>query len=185
VSTTPSGSGRPGPTDELAAADSEIAGGPESPAFVATNTGEQQAMGFVRQVPDVADRVYAAGFFDGEGSVHFTKTNSGIGQLRVSICLTHLPTLEWFKERWGGPLKPLPRRNERWAPAWQWMLTARGALTFLHDIRPFVRLKHDQVEVGIAFQERIARTRKLPAERRELASMVARSRDLNRRGPRA
>ncbi len=36
--TTPSGSGRPGPTGDLAAADSEIAGGPESPAFVALNS---------------------------------------------------------------------------------------------------------------------------------------------------
>ena len=36
--TTPSGFGRPGPTGELATADSEIAGGSESPAFVALNS---------------------------------------------------------------------------------------------------------------------------------------------------
>ena len=73
--------------------------------------------------------------------------------LVASISNTYLPVLLWVKERWGGSVAFLkPTRAQDREPGFQWHTNSRNAAQFLSAIRPFVKVKHEQVENALAFQ---------------------------------
>lgn len=107
----------------------------------------------------VADLAYFAGLFDGEGSVILCKQPRPTPKrqtyfLSASLANTHLPTLQWVRELWGiGTIRPMKRYKESWKPRWQWVATSNQALYVLRLILPFLKIKKQEAEIGIAFQE--------------------------------
>jgi hypothetical protein len=112
---------------------------------------EQLAFGLTpRVVPDLTDRIWASGFFDGEGCVNLTRDRSGNVRAQVVITNTDLTILEWLRVRWGGQIythKPGTQRQ----PAFQWRLSEPVIPAFLDDIRPHMRIKVAQTDNCLAF----------------------------------
>jgi hypothetical protein len=102
-------------------------------------------------VPDLADRIWASGFFDGEGCVNITRSSKNLVKAQALLTNTDLAVLEWFRDRWGGFIythKPGTQRQ----PAWQWHPSEGGSiLPFLEDIRPYMKVKVAQTDNCIAF----------------------------------
>ena len=139
MNTTRSGSGRPEPTGELAAADSEIAGGSEPPAFVSVSS---------------VDVAYAAGIFDGEGNVHIGLIREGDYRLQIQTVNTSRPLLEWLQARWGGGIYDVRHydNNPKYAPCWTWNLSSRAVkYRFLAAIEPHLIIKRRAAKIALAF----------------------------------
>ena len=90
---------------------------------------------------------YAAGFFDGEGSV-YAATRRASPCLMVCCSQVELSVLEMHKEQWGGSIHAR-KKHERWQLQHQWVLAPKNAIKFLNDIQPFVIVKKDVVAAGL------------------------------------
>ncbi len=114
------------------------------------------------------DAAYIAGFFDGEGCLTMRrsnrhargKTGSGVVSVHYRLALDfankHIGVLKWIQERVGGAIyaKHGPAKNEKWAPAFALVLWNKADIcTVLRSIQPFVKVKVDQVAIGLEFLE--------------------------------
>jgi len=106
------------------------------------------------------DLAYVGGIMDGEGSISICKlktkdTRRGFGYfLQVSVGNTNESLIDWLRINFGGSKyfsKGSIRRGNK--ALWKWALSAHKALVFLQIIKPYLRIKSFQAEVGIAFQE--------------------------------
>lgn len=109
-------------------------------------------------VPTDADRAYAAGFFDGEGSITIAMdrrrdtARGPIFNMRVGASQNDVRPLFWLRDRWGGSVNPMSRRTVRSNVTYAWWCFARMAAAFLMDVRPFLQVKADRADIAIAFQ---------------------------------
>lgn len=131
------------------------------------------------------DASYIAGFFDGEGSYILhgrgdAKTSSIT--FRVTVVGSKPMVLEWLRDVTGmsGVVISEPSKPG-WAPRYVWTVNGDAAVSFTKQILPFVRLKKEQAELGIEFQERL-RDPALKADRTWQEEWRQRMRLLNARG---
>jgi hypothetical protein len=83
---------------------------------------------------------WAAGFFDGEGTVAFRK---GKPQY-IGVINTHYPALERFKECVGGLGRIAPQKTpEGHLPAWTWRLGGADSRAIIARLRPYLLVKFD------------------------------------------
>jgi len=103
-------------------------------------------------------KAWAAGFWEGEGSVHITrrrklgKRNQRLvsHKLRVTCTNTKLEPLFLFKERWGGYThKRKPKLGRNHIGATHWIVGNKLAEQFLSDILPYLVFKKEQAEIGL------------------------------------
>lgn len=88
---------------------------------------------------DERDFVYAAGLFDGEGSISLVKHRvSRWHSPQVSVASTDYEICEWFQTRFGGSIVTKQPRMPNHSLSWDWRLTDRRALNFLQKIRPYL-----------------------------------------------
>lgn len=107
--------------------------------------------------PTEQERIWAAGFFDGEGCLQVSRTKHqgmryGIyHRLVASVRNTHLPSLERLQTLYGGAIYEAPRLYSLGKkPCWDWRLNGRGPVgAFLRSIRLFSFTKREEVELGI------------------------------------
>ncbi len=93
---------------------------------------------------------YAAGFFDGEGSVYAALRNKPYRNYTVLVTIPNTveAPLLLFKERWGGSLNAnQPSGNRKLQ--YQWVLAPNNARVFLRDVRPHLIVKAEVVDVAI------------------------------------
>lgn len=92
------------------------------------------------------DLAYAAGFIEADGCFHLT--NSGVA---VRVSNKHVPTLEWFKEKFGG------RLNSKVKPTncWDWNLHGPNAVEFTKQLLPFLKMKIREADILIKFGSKI------------------------------
>jgi hypothetical protein len=107
---------------------------------------------------------WAAGFFDGEGCVLLARMRpsgaSNVGTLRLGIAVGQKvrDPLDALAERWGGTVRQLAEpRTDRHADKFDWRLYGTAAVAFLRDVRPYLRVKHRQADIGIAYGATIGR----------------------------
>lgn len=99
----------------------------------------------------VARDAYAAGFFDGEGSidVRYSVTNGGKYErfyLRVCIGQKRPEVLHWLQKEYGGSVC---LRSNGMAYL---VLTTASAGNFLKTVRPYLVVKAEEADLAIAFQ---------------------------------
>lgn len=95
------------------------------------------------------NEIYAAGFFDGEGSIHITKD----GRAQISVTQKKTEVLEMFKEKYGGEIYS-KSDNSRVS---HWKVTSRnGMIKFLTDIAPYSIVKKFEIELGLRAIYRIS-----------------------------
>jgi len=122
---------------------------------------------------DATEWAYIAGFFDGEGCVQL-RFNGYRGRrfvsrsprpyLELSLGQTKEDALYWMQEMIGGRVhftdaKKRPRRKDGGLcrPFWVWRVSGAQALGIMKEMLPHLRVKVDEVELGIAFQEKVGR----------------------------
>lgn len=103
--------------------------------------------------------LYAAGLFDGEGTVAINKNSQRLKptySLIACIAMTHKPVLEYMTRQFGGKVRPVSvkRYKERgYSPQWIWLLSSYKAVRFLELIQPYVKVKKEHVDIGLQFQK--------------------------------
>lgn len=106
---------------------------------------------------------YAAGFFDGEGSIGiaFTKNTNGkrYHRLMISIVQTDPRPLLWIKARFGGYMGTGKMHNLGRKLAYTWQSNSQVAEDFLRTIRPYLIVKAEQADIALAFRETKRNTR--------------------------
>lgn len=103
--------------------------------------------------------VYLAGIVDGEGCISIygdgrkTKQGNPPYRLSLAIAMQHRPTLELFVETFGGKIY-LVHTNLKVhkTPYWRLPYMCNKAARVLNFLRPYLRIKAEQAELGIAFQ---------------------------------
>jgi len=93
---------------------------------------------------------YAAGFFDGEGCVNFSRVRTSIFP-RILVVNTNLEVLQEFQKKFGGDISKLSRAKNSWKVAYQWRLSWATAVDFLEKIYPYLKIKTQQVETVFAW----------------------------------
>ncbi len=106
------------------------------------------------------DVAWAAGFFDGEGSVSLNRTGPE-GYLYLLVMVSNKDTrgLAKLHNMFGGVLHPNDSRG-----CHRWSIRSRQAETFLQTIAPFCVQKGDAIGVALSFQKTVGPpgTRALP-----------------------
>jgi hypothetical protein len=85
------------------------------------------------------DAAYAAGPFDGEGSVTLTRNHPlRWPSPQVPVASNDREVLEWLQARFGGVITTKKPRLPTHSVSFDWKLTDRKALAFLGLIRPYL-----------------------------------------------
>jgi hypothetical protein len=109
----------------------------------------------VRLAVPVEDAAWAAGFFEGEGSVRIGKaTTRTLGSLCCSVVNTDKECIDFFQRRWPAHVRPATGLRPGQRPAWIWVATARHAAAFLAEIQPHLRTERvrRKVRLGLDYQ---------------------------------
>lgn len=128
--------------------------------FALRSMGVTQERKDINQNINEVDLAYIAGLLDGEGSINILSSRSRCNQfwLSVTIANNHLPTLEWVMAVVdGGAIKNAHgrMRPSDTAPVYKWQICSRQAADLLSKLLPFLRIKREQAEVAIEFQNRL------------------------------
>ena len=137
-----------------------------------------------------ADKAYLAGFLDGEGSI-IIDDHGGKSRLSVRVVLgnTHVGVLQELQSIWGGFFYTKQAQKEGWKQGSVLEWATKEAVELLREIQPYLRIKKEQCQVALKFQETINsmahRTKPIPLEvqsyRLELRDIM---RELNHKGTR-
>ncbi len=105
------------------------------------------------------DAAYIAGFIDADGYFMLHgRVDHGSISFRIGAAGTKPQTIEWLPEVTGvGSSTVRKSHNPRHADGWQWTCNGDAALSLAVQLLPFLRVKREQCEMGIEFQERIRR----------------------------
>lgn len=132
-----------------------------------------------------AEAAYIAGFIDADGSfiIHGRYDGSDSLAFRVSAGGTKASVFHWMAGVTGVGVVSKARRsqNPRHRDYYQWHANGDAAVSLARQLAPYLVLKREQCELGIAFQERL-RTPALKADRAWQQEWRLRMRDLNARG---
>lgn len=125
---------------------------------------------------DVEELAYAAGLFDGEGSIslirhHDNRTHSP----QVSVASTDYEVVSWFRERFGGSIVTKQPRQSNHSVSYDWRLTDRRALVFLDLIRPYLVIERKIRRIDLLLNDYVACT---PRNGRYTKEMVERKQAL-------
>ena len=117
---------------------------------------------------DRETRAYMAGFFDGEGCVliarrgvlkrNATQQVERVFSLTATIAQGSKEVLELYHNLFGGVLHVDERKRGGFSPRdyqiWEWYINGNLQVpVFLQFIRPFVRVKHEELDVALKFAE--------------------------------
>jgi hypothetical protein len=101
--------------------------------------------------------IWAAGFFDGEGSINIVKQANKGGNtnyaLVVDVSQVDPRPLEILQKHWRGSLRTRPQPNPKWKTPTIWTVRSIQAEQFLRDIRPYLIVKGEEADVALRFRE--------------------------------
>jgi hypothetical protein len=131
---------------------------------------------------------YAAGFFDGEGTVTFLTDTHGGGRIGASIENTDKEIIEYFKREFGGAIYFTQKDNVNWKNTYCWAVSGQQCIDFLQFIKPWVRIKKEQINLAEFFfvnRNTVTGKNVLSEDyKKEMALIKRQFRWLNRRGKR-
>jgi hypothetical protein len=98
------------------------------------------------------DKSYAAGIFDGEGSVTINWSKKRYHRIDVRVAMVDSEVIYWFGTVFGGHVD-LTNKTKTGRQIYRWTLHCRRAANFLRIILPYLRLKKLRAELGIELTE--------------------------------
>jgi hypothetical protein len=134
-------------------------------------------------VPDVADRLWAAGLFEGEG----TATINGkavYSVARISVTSTDREVVDFYHARWGGSVRSVGRRSANAREAFTWELHGQRAAFFAEDLLPWTRTSRVRLKFEVLIESQQVRRQgsRDPTYRARIGVYRERMRILNQRG---
>jgi hypothetical protein len=100
----------------------------------------------------VRDLSWAAGIFEGEGTVTIAVRRSNeTYRLLCMVGNTDTEIVDFFHERWGGWKQPAYGERPSRQPAWYWTAAGPTAGRFLWDIYSYLRTERVRRKVRTAF----------------------------------
>ena len=135
---------------------------------------------------------WVAGIIDGEGYIGVNKSIRNKKyirhSLRVSVKMTHEPTVSLLHKKFGGNFREVKLYGNR-KPQYNWEVNTLSACGFLKIVYPYLFTKKEHARLGIEFQEKLVKdTNKLKTldkgnfNKRE--EILLKFRKLNKRGAR-
>ena len=100
--------------------------------------------------PTDADKAYAAGFFDGEGTVMLAKGGNGY-RLFVAVGQKDIRPLQFLKERFSGTIHSVRQPSKD--RIYHWQIGQYRAELFLRAIYPYLIHKKEQVKVALDYRD--------------------------------
>ena len=106
---------------------------------------------------------YAAGFFDGEGSISTTikkkiRTETGkmrvISQFRIAVSQTDPRPLSILKQLWSGRIRPIKRDDKLYyKPKFTWRISGNRVVLALTEMLPYLIVKREQAELALELRK--------------------------------
>jgi hypothetical protein len=101
---------------------------------------------------------YLAGFFDGEGCIGIRKPSlhgvrSDLYALWIGVSNTDPRPLQYFVKAFGGSVRGPYHGKRNHKPIYQWKVCSRQAENSLRAMLPYLIVKKDRAEIGIAHRE--------------------------------
>ncbi|KKM80336.1 hypothetical protein LCGC14_1340920 [marine sediment metagenome] len=97
---------------------------------------------------DVA-AAYAAGVIDSDGSIYVSKSN-GHHQLGVKIGMLKSEAVDYIQANFGGNVHTSFHKASR-KTQFVWVLSGKGAQTFLNRIKSYLTVKQAQAELALHY----------------------------------
>ena len=105
----------------------------------------------------IADAAYAAGLFDGEGSVYFKRTKQKKHQrpgkpihnvivIRMEIAMTDKDTIKWCHDTFKCGAFSERKVKPKYKRQWRWRVSHRDALYVAKILWPFAQVKLHKIE---------------------------------------
>ena len=108
---------------------------------------------------DVEELAYAAGLFDGEGSISLVRhRDNRTHSPQVSVASTDYEVVIWFQKRFGGSVVTKQPRMSNHSVSYDWRLTDRRALAFLELIRPYLVIERKIRRIDLLLNDYVACT---------------------------
>lgn len=100
------------------------------------------------------DLHYAAGLFDGEGSITLTRrAKCHARHFAVSLSSTDKTLTDFMAETFGGRVYSIGKRSARQKPIFHWFLKASAAVIFLKAIAPLLREQRKRQRANLVLLE--------------------------------
>ncbi len=93
------------------------------------------------------DIIWAAGFFDGEGTV-----GAYNGAVIAAVVNTYRPSVVWLQDRFGGSVVKVRDQHDHVRAAWRWTVCGSAARRFLSTVLPWLQEKLPQAEVALSMR---------------------------------
>ena len=91
---------------------------------------------------------WAAGFFDGEGTVGLERQTSGNSYLRIAVGQLVREPLDILSKMWGGSVRGYIENDK---PIYKWTATTRMAEQALREMLPYLVVKAEQARIALEF----------------------------------
>ena len=106
--------------------------------------------------PTKTQLAWAAGFIDGEGSIHFIRHTWAKKQPlyypHLTVAQVDPRPLLVLKEMFGGSIHLHPDSRGNNSDYWRWAIAARKGQKALKQMLPYLVLKKEHAELAIAYQ---------------------------------
>lgn len=105
------------------------------------------------------ERAWAAGLFEGEGTVTYSAVDDGAHtRLYVYVANTDFEVVAFFQERWpGAGIRRRVHTNPNYRDFYAWRISSMRAAAFLREIQPFLRTERVRAKVALALEAEAAR----------------------------
>lgn len=118
-------------------------------------------------IPEL-DLAWAAGLFEGEGTVTIAVRNSdSTYRLIVTVGNTDGEVVDYFHQRWDGWKQPAYGERPGRQPAWYWTVAGPRAETFLTQLRPYLRTSRVQAKADLGLEFRRCQSRRTSVSQAE------------------
>lgn len=95
--------------------------------------------------------LYAAGLFDGEGSISLAKTNKRVRRFKISVTSTSFSLVN-FMQQFGGNIYNVKQRDNR-RIQFEWAWTGKAAAEFIKELRPYLIEQRKRARADIVADE--------------------------------
>jgi|SRR5882724_1042560 len=95
------------------------------------------------------DVAYAAGLFDGEGTVGVERYGGRGYNVTARVTNTNLDVLEWLRSRFGGFTQQAYAAHDNRKACFYWTAKAKIAEAFLEAVRPYLIIKRRQATIAL------------------------------------
>jgi hypothetical protein len=100
---------------------------------------------------------YLAGFVDADGSINISSGSAkATCVFKLNVYNRDRKIINLFAKTFGGKGKIRKRRNpnnRNWRPCYEWTLSANQAYEAIQGLKPFLRIKRKQADLGCELQE--------------------------------